>query len=40
MEAKETKFICYMLEELIKAMCIRYIKKSKINSSLLQSKDT
>ena len=35
MEAKETKFICYMLEELIKAMCIRYIKKSKINSSLL-----
>ena len=35
MEAKETKFICYMLEELIKAMCIRYIKKSKTNSSLL-----
>ena len=32
MEAKETKFICYMLEKLIKAMCI---KKSKINSSLL-----
>ena len=40
MEAKETKFVCYILEELIKAMCIRYIKKSKIKSSLLKSKDT
>ena len=36
MEAIDTKFISYILAELITAIYTRYIKKSKMKSSLLQ----
>ena len=36
MEAIDTKFISYILPELIAAIYTRYIRKSKIKSLLLQ----